>query len=85
MGDIAHPPPHKKKRKKKTLCLDQDFFWGEGKEGKYFYYADCLFFLWEGRGQMERAHVIDGLIDVNQKVPDWLMKIIFLRLKQQLA
>lgn len=57
-----------KKKRKKTLCLDQDFFfWGEWKEGKCFYNANCLFSLFEDRGQMERAHVIDGLIGVDQK------------------
>lgn len=29
-------------------------------------------------GRIERAHVTDWLIAVDQKVPDWLIKIIFL-------
>lgn len=46
--------------------------------------AGCHFFLcvcggkvgrWVG---MERAHLADYLIDTGQKIPDWLVKIMFL-------
>ena len=47
--------------------------WVESSKG--FYHADCFFFLWE----MEGAHATGYFTGVDQKIPDWLIKIIFLR------
>ena len=39
-----------------------------------FYHVDCLPLPWG----LERTYVTDHLIGTDQKIPDWLIKIIFL-------
>lgn len=45
---------------------------GGNREGSYR--ADCVFFTWG----MEKAHVTDDVIGVDQKIPDGLTKSMFL-------
>lgn len=63
-------------KENKWLFLDHDFFEGEGNSqggGGVFYHAN-YFLLWD----TDRAHVTDGLFGVEQKIPNWLIKIISL-------
>ena len=39
------------------------------------YHADSFFFLWGSKG----PHVKSDLIGVDQKVPDWLIKIVSIK------
>ena len=48
------------------------FSWRE--RGKGFCCVDCLFFIWG----MERAMPHITLLVLDQKIPDWLIKIMFL-------
>lgn len=38
-----------------------------------FYHPDCLFFPWG----LETAQVTDVITGIDQKIPGWLMKIVF--------
>ncbi|KAF6372055.1 hypothetical protein mRhiFer1_009792 [Rhinolophus ferrumequinum] len=64
-------------KENKGLFLDQYIFCGEG-NSKDFYHTDCLFFLW----WMEKARMTDYLIDIDQKIPDWLRLYFWERPKQ---
>ena len=59
------------------VILGQDIFGGKGTAGVFAMQIDSS--LIKKRGDMERAHLTDHLIGTNQKIPNWLIKIILLR------
>lgn len=61
--------------RKETTIFRQDIFCGTRNLQGVCHAYTCLFFLWE----MERNHLTHNLIAADQTVPDWLIKITFLR------
>lgn len=62
-------------RKEKKLFLGRTSFVEQGTCNDFVMHAHASFFLWE----MERNHLTHNLIAADQTVPDWLIKITFLR------
>ena len=59
-------------RKERIIFRPALLYWeDENSKGYIMYY---LFFLW----RLDRVHLADDLIGADQKIPDWLIKILFL-------
>lgn len=67
-------------KEKKEAFLDYEVFFGRGKNSKVFFSSCRVPLLWDWG--MERACLAEYLIGVYQKIPGYLIKILFLeRLK----